>query len=464
MARRISHQLFAELEWENLLGLDKESREIKDLSARRNASHYLVLSDAYGLRVAGLLTAQTDAADAAGAANAAAYSLAAFLSLRAAGQPLLFVYALPVDPTIVDTTDVIDAVDAVEASASRDQVIVIAVNGGRPVLDRILPRAEALHEAALFAETLESAVRLVGNLAVDGLALSAMALPEAYAFTEEERAHCQIHALSGRRANNMVKNGAALLLLTGMVGTIAWLLWPAPTPHYETPVVTVDEQAAYYAALKDARKSISTGPGYAHITDIQQLLSELPIVVNGWRAKTLQCTAKTCNISWERVQGATLEGLLNGRPQAKIQEDDYDKAIESIPLLVHPESESGDSAKTRMVILPRLDFYEVANGRASTLKDHGMEAEIGIASPMVPMPAGMIDHQRKDTHHADKTKDDTNARPTAKGAWRIAGHLAFFDSVTGLLLRTGNMRLNTVDIDTDPTQPRFTASGYFYVE
>lgn len=455
MARRISHQLFAELEWENLLGLDKEAREIKDLCTRRHASHYIVLSDAYGLRVAGLMGEQTPSAD------APSHALAALLSLRAAGQPLLFVYELPVDPTIVDAAN---AINEAAQSDSLDQVIVIAINGGRPVIDRVLPRAEAIHEAALFAETLESPVRLVGNLAIDGLELSAMALPEAYAFSDAERAQCQIQALSGGRANNVVKNSAAVLVMIGTLGTIAWLFWPAPTPRYVAPVVSVDEEAAYYSALKNARESILTGPGYAHVTEIQHLLAALPVDVEGWRAKTLQCTAQACEVSWARGQRATLEGLLGSRPHAKIEEDNYDKAVESLTLSTIPDSASDTLPKAALAILPRLEFYEIANGRASTLKDHGMEAEIGIATPMVAMPAGMIDQQRTSERTADKTTSDINTPLTAKGEWRIAGHLAFFDSVAGLLLRTGNMRLNTVDIDTDPTQPRFTASGYFYVE
>lgn len=468
MARRISHQLFAELEWENLLGLDKESREIKDLCARRQASNYLVLNDAYGLRVAGLMHTETPAVEPEN------YSLAALMCLRAAGQPLLFVYALPVHPAVVDAIDRMNQIEPIDRkdengehgeSDALDQVIVIAINGGRPTLDRVLPRDEALHEAALFAETLESPVLLVGNLAIDGMEVTSMALPRVAALSDEERAHCQIQALSGGGANNIVKHGAAILLIIGTIGVIAWLLWPAPRQHVAPVVATVDDQAAYYAALKEARNNVLTGPGYRHITEIQQFLTELPIVTNGWRAKTLQCSAQACDVAWERGPGATLEGLLGGRPGAKIHDDNYDKAIESITFSAASEVDPGDASNTGLRILPRLDFYEVANARASTLKDHGMEAEIGSAAPLVPVPAGMRDQQRPVGSQGENDVEGDAAPPlTAKGDWRIAGHLAFLDSVTGLLLRTGNMRLNTVDIDTDATQPRFTASGYFYVE
>ncbi|MGI4856932.1 MAG: hypothetical protein ACRYHA_08460 [Janthinobacterium lividum] len=452
----IGGDLMVELTWENLLGVDKEAREIADLCARRGADRLVVFTDDFGLRTAGLVGREDARTDLEGSP---AYALAGILAGRSAGRPLVFLHAL--DP-------------------SENDVIVIAVKAGRPEIDRVLPLPNALREAERFIETLDDDCRLCGTHSIPGKIAEPMPLPSGATLSDAERGAYRIvrqqtgftrHAgtLRTRRARVLAAAGVALVLVGAGAGitTRFWRRAYVPTaPHVAT---RPDALALHRQRVAHAIAQARAAPGQAHAARMVALLRDLPIEAARWRLAEMRCADGACSILWRRHPGGTLEDLLDARPAAQPSEEDFDRAAERIELLddalasaapvsaapvsavsVSAASVSASAAPALLTLQKREDFYRIANSRAQRLRDVGLALELGPTAPVVAPPP-------------DVALPASVSAP-AKGQWTMSGHLAFVDSVPGLLGRTGNMSVRELVIETDPAPSRFRAAGDFYVE
>ncbi len=448
MARLIETDLMVELEWETLLGFDKEARELRDLCHRRRANRHAVFSDEQGLRTAGLVAKDSEP-NAARPGGAPVFSLAAIVSKRAAGQTLVFLHTL-------------DEPDSGQLDAAAPLAILIAIKAGRPEIDRVLPLPEAAREAQLFIESLSGKVALFGNYSLDDHMAEAMPLPVAIELSDTERDAALIVPLGSRVRSAGgrfgARSGTARLslptaILIGLIaiggGAFTWMLWPDSPPPItaSTAAAPVDPLVQYQSDVKQRLSTELQAPSHQDVAQIQLLLVGTPLEVAGWRAQQLQCEARQCTVVWIRGKGGTLSGLLLERPGTVVREDNFDQAHE----IIHLEA---DETLSPITLRKRKTFFDIAGARTSKLRDYGMQAQIGAPVPLIPPPATVV----------PAASGASGAQIVAKGPWTMAGHLAFIDSVAGLMKRTGNMSLKELIIDTDPAKPRFNASGEFYVE
>ncbi|MCY0387857.1 hypothetical protein OVY01_11545 [Robbsia sp. Bb-Pol-6] len=431
----IGGDLMVELTWENLLGVDKEAREIGDLCARRDADRVVVITDDLGLRTAGLVGREDARAD---PETSAIYALAGILAGRSAGRPLVFLHAL---------------------DARENDTLLIAVKAGRPEIDRVLPLPGALREAERFIETLDDDCRLCGTHSVPGTVAEPMPLPSGATLSDTERNRYRIvrqHTrfarrtvtLRARRTQVLAAGGGVLALaLVGVSAGIATRLWRRPpSPAAPRAALPTDAVALHRQRVAHAMAQARKAPGRAHAARMVALLRDLPIDAARWRLAEMRCVDDTCSILWRRHPGGTLEDLLDVRPAAQPCEDDFDRAAEHIAW----HDDTSAAAPASLALQKREDFYRIANSRAQRLRDAGLAMELGPTSPIVAMPSDVA--------------LPASVPVPAKGEWAVSGHLAFIDSVPGLLGRTGNMSVREMTIETDPTPPRFRAAGDFYVE
>ncbi|MGI4856089.1 MAG: hypothetical protein ACRYHA_04030 [Janthinobacterium lividum] len=453
MTRRIEQDLVVELNWETLLGVDQERREIGDLCARRGASHHVVFTDDFGLRAVGLVARavsragpgpgpgldpepEPDSDPDFGTEAAPAYALAGILAGRSDGRPLVFLHAL---------------------DDAKNHVAVIAVKAGRPEIDRVLPLADALREAERFIETLDDPCRLCGTHPVPGKAVETMPLPGGPTLSDAERSAYRITRLRTGitrhvptpRARRTLALAVLGLAVIGTGAGIAKMLRRRPAaPAVPRAEAAPDPLALHRQHVARTLARELAAPGHAPAVRMVALLRDLPIAPARWRMSRMECAGDGCAVLWRRRPGGTLDGLLDARPAAQPMEEDVDQATERLALPDHP------APAFALTLQKREHFYRIANSRAQRLRDAGLAMELGPTAPIVTPPPGV-------TMPASVA---ASVAVPAKGAWTMSGPLAFVDSVPGLLGRTGNMRVRELVIETEPPPVRFRAAGEFYVE
>lgn len=157
-------------------------------------------------------------------------------------------------------------------------------------------------------------------------------------------------------------------------------------------------------------------------------------------------------VIWSRREGGTFETILAQRQNTQFQ--DMNTAVENITF--------ADSAGNGNEVSPvsREQFYMKAGVRMQTLEDAGKQIEkdkklmnisLSKLEPIVPMPAALKNRAK-------------TVGVISKGDWAMKGHLAFIDSVAGLMAQAGNMSLTEVSVVLDEKSPEFTAQGKFYVQ
>ncbi|WP_139166911.1 type 4b pilus protein PilO2, partial [Chromobacterium sphagni] len=212
-----------------------------------------------------------------------------------------------------------------------------------------------------------------------------------------------------------------------------------------------DPMTSYRNQMQSALKQAPLNHGAAYARTMLAVVQQLPFEVGGWRVGGISCRDKGCVINWKRQDGGTFQTLLDQRKSVQFQ--DMGSAMETVPLLetpAAPQSTPIDVAK----------FYMTAGVRMQALDDLGkggkgegklMAVALGKVEPLVPLPPEL--------------KNRANKVPAlAKGSWSMQGHLAFLDSVPGLMERAGNMTLDAVEVTLNDKKPEFTAKGTFYVQ
>jgi hypothetical protein len=188
-------------------------------------------------------------------------------------------------------------------------------------------------------------------------------------------------------------------------------------------------------------------------------------MAGGWRPATIDCNVTRCEIQWRRQEGGTFDLLLSQRPNAQIVDLDNareimtpadttapaPKRVAATPVGNAPQApDDEDDGDARVTPVPRTQFLRSAGARLQSLGDYGMDISLSMPSPLVNVPPGVA--ARSDV-----------PPPIAKGEWKMAGHLAFMDSVAGLMMRAGNMSLRELKIVLDDSKPVFSAQGTYYV-
>ncbi|MCI3207330.1 MULTISPECIES: type 4b pilus protein PilO2 [Pandoraea] len=450
MARALSNHLVVGAQWETLIGLEKEMAEIRSLARSRDASHFAVTDDGAGTRTVGLIAlSEADAADATDG-----YALAAVLGSLVDAPNVAFIHPDPDDPA---------------------RALFVTLRDHRPELDLELPASALKHRLEQWTAEVGGPVKVAGVMRMDlPHADVVLTLDDiAAAALREEAAQARLkpvrNGLPGMPARQMKIAAAlmAMLVVVGGAGYWGWTWYEDMQREKLAAANRVDPVDAYKAALKRAlaAESFSTGASYAR--HLQRTITHLPANAGGWRPASIDCKARRCEIEWRRREGGTFDLLLSQRPAAQIVDLDHAREVATLPdddatsartvaasvgaASANDASEAiEDDGDARVTPIPRNQFLRTAGARLQALGDYGMDIALTMPTPLVPVPPGVA------------TRHDVPL-PISKGEWKMAGHLAFYDSVAGLMMRAGNMSLGELKIVVDDGKPVFSAQGTYYV-
>ncbi|MFJ2994324.1 type 4b pilus protein PilO2 [Pandoraea sp. NPDC087047] len=451
MARILANQLAIGAQWETLIGLEKELTEIRTLARSRDASHYAVADDDAGTRTAGLFSLP----DVAPTPDASPpYALAAALTALVDAPNVAFVHPDPDDP-----------------AAS----LFVTLRDRRPQLDRVVPAAEVRALLEQWGSEIDGAVQIAGiaPLSCPGADVT-LSLDDIVAYVRKERPRDgRLSVVRKRLPARQVKIAAVVFATVTMIGGAGWWGWSWYDEREQAKLAAanrVDPVDAYKSSLARAIAAEPFSAGASYARRLQAAIQTLPASAGGWRPAGIDCDTRQCEIRWQRQEGGTFDLLLSHRPQAQIV--DLDNATEvlipsALPAATAaPAPTSGsvvrvddkgfedledfDDGDARVTPVPRAQFLRSAGARLQSLGDYGMDISLSMPTPLVNAPPAVT--ARPDV-----------PPPIAKGEWKIAGHLAFIDSVAGLMMRAGNMSLQELKVVIDDNKPVFTAQGTYYV-
>lgn len=458
MTRALANHLVVGAQWETLIGLQKEPTEIRGLAKSRDASHFAVADDGSGTRTVGLMSLP---AAAKGEAVPDRYALAAVLGQLVEAPNVAFVHADPDDPT---------------------SAVFVALRDRRPEVDTVVPLAQL--KARLSGWTAE----VEGPVTIAGMALGDLPSPDVPLSLNDIASHTRRERPAEARLQLVRKPlptrelaiaAVAFAIVAGLggAGWFAWSWYDDVQKQKQADANRVDPVTAYKRALARAIAAEPFASGASYALRVQHAVQALPASAGGWRPAVIDCNAERCNIDWLRKEGGTFDLLLSQRPSAQIVDLDHAKEVMTIaseesvdsvdsadeaiasddgsntasdPTDPAGATDPSDGIDARVTPIPRNQFLRTAGARLQSLGDYGMDISLTMAEPLVKPPA------------AASARHDVPP-PIAKGEWQMAGHLAFLDSVAGLMMRAGNMSLRELKIDIGDGKPVFTAQGTYYV-
>ncbi|QHE90552.1 type 4b pilus protein PilO2 [Pandoraea fibrosis] len=450
MTRILSNQLVVGAQWETLIGLQKEPTEIRGLARSRDASHYAVADDGAGTRTAGLFSLDLSVNVQSGLEW---YALGAVLGEMIDAPNVAFVHPDPDD-----------------ASA----MVLVTLRDRRPELDLIVPTSELGTRLEQWAAEIESGIKIVGVAPLNGSGVDlTLTLDDIAAQVRKEpprdaRLLAVRKPLPARKLKLAAISLAALSLLS-MAGWWGWSWYEAQQQAKLAAANRVDPVDAYRSALARAIAAEPFSAGASYARRVQYAVQSLPASAGGWRPASIECRGDRCEIQWRRQEGGTFDLLLSQRPNAQIVDLDNAREImtpaDTLPPVSAParampvatdaegladNEDEVDDGDARVTPVPRTQFLRTAGARLQSLGDYGMDISLSMPQPLVQAPQAVT------------TRSDVPP-PIAKGEWKMAGHLAFVDSVAGLMMRAGNMSLHELTIVIDDTKPVFSARGTYYV-
>lgn len=466
MAHALANGLVVGAQWETLIGLQKEIAEIRSLARSRGASHYAVADDGAGTRTVGLLSLSAAAMPATPAEPKTQYALAAAIGALIDGPNVAFIHPDPDNPA---------------------NAFFVALRDRRPELDMALPASQLKGHLERWCSEVDGPVKVAGvscrdlppadiALTLDDVLASLQQDPPLDAQLKPVRTALPVRQL------RIAAIAVAALALVGGAGLWGWSWYADMQAAKRAAANRVDPVEAYRQALTRAiaAEPFSTGASYAR--RLQHAVQRLPADAGGWRPASIACKGNRCDIAWQRSEGGTFDLLLSQRPDARIV--DLDHANETMtladpappPVKAAPDSPAAsaagaasaaagtlgagvdgkdgdgdeDDGDAGVTPVPHHQFLRTAGARLQALGDYGMDISLTMPAPLVPAPPDVA--ARRDV-----------PPPISKGKWTMAGHLAFFDSVAGLMMRAGNMSLVELKIVIDDSKPVFSAQGTYYV-
>ncbi|MEF3063613.1 type 4b pilus protein PilO2 [Pandoraea apista] len=450
MTRILSNRLVVGAQWETLIGLQKEPTEIRGLARSRDASYYAVADDAAGTRTVGLFSL---APSINGQSAPELYALGALLGEMIDAPNVAFVHPDPDDSTAM---------------------VFVTLRDRRPELDLIVPTVELGVRLEQWAAEIEGGIQIAGVAPLNGSGADVtLTLNDIAAHAHKESpSDARLQVVRKPLPARKLKITAIVFVTLSLIFMAGWWGWDWYEERQQAKLAAanqVDPVEAYRLALARAiaAEPFSTGASYAR--RVQHAVQSLPASAGGWRPVSIECRDNRCEIQWRRLEGGTFDLLLSQRPNAQIVDLDHAREDMTPADTVPPEpapaeamlvaantggladnEDETDDGDARVTPVPRTQFLRTAGARLQSLGDYGMDISLSMPKPLVQAPQAV-------TARSDVPP------PIAKGEWKIAGHLAFVDSVAGLMMRAGNMSLHELTIVIDDTKPVFSAQGTYYV-
>ncbi|MBJ7263343.1 MAG: hypothetical protein JHC61_06205 [Burkholderiaceae bacterium] len=465
MAQILSEVLVAGVQWETLVGLEKESSEVRNLAVMREANHAVVLDSGQGARAVGLITLPDDDIGESRRAQPLRYALAPIVATFIVTRAAVFVHPDPSDA---------------------GQVLFITIRDGQPELDLSLPTSQALDHLLAFVNEVEDPIvagvlpqEVATGSASDEAMDKAMdkashtgvqtdtdapacgsddsisgvwpaihtpiTLDTCLRATRESdltefvfkrlQVHTQWKPILRKLAYPVVASGAVALCYYGWTVVDRALQPPPPMPVVANPIQLFQQQ--HRMVLRGEPLQF----GAPHAKAVQQAIAALPLRPGGWRVESVACDLRACVATWQRGVGGTFDTLLAHRPSALVQGIDAAAEILALPTEV--------VGQAQVEPVPLGQFLKAAGSRLHELSDYGKTVEMSLPELLLPVPPPVA--QREDI------------RPVSKGEWALQGDLAFMDSLPGLLARTGNMALVELNVLVHDDKPHYMAKGTYYV-
>lgn len=414
------------LRWEPLLGLERESKEIRTLLARRSVTRYAVFAGEMGARTLGLVQAKPGPEPEPGPGPGPQASTYSFLCTVAAAlkqRSFLFVHPHPDDPT---------------------QVILASVRDDRPELDDIFDAAQATAAVGRFLGGGGLSEVMVAGM--DCACLPNLVINKAISLEElltgaaqDDLKQFAIASLKAPISFKFKPLPAALLLAVFIaVGATAW--WAMSDDELEMPAIDMTHtfQSRLTRALL-AETSVG-GPRFARA--VEDAVRNVSVDVHGWRAMTITCGDTQCVVDRRRQVGADATAMLATLKGVRLE--GLDQALEIVPLPIQ------DAQVPDVYPTSKAEFSSRTAARMQLLGDYGLAPTLEEAQPIVPVPASVA--------------SAASLTIVKRGSWSLGGDLAFLDSMTGMIVQSENMVLKSLQVDLAAAQPSFTAKGYYYVE
>ncbi len=447
MARILSRQLAIGAQWETLIGLQKEPAEIRSLAKSRDASFFAVFDDGVGTRTAGLFS-MSEEGNAEGAPEP--YALAAVLGEMVDAPNVAFLHPDPEDP---------------------DATLFITLRDHRPEVDLTVPTRHLRAGLDQWVSEVDGPVKIVGIAPLCCPVVDVtLTLEEIVAHVRKEQPlDARLKVVRKPLPVRQLKIASVSVATIALLLTAGWWGWSWYDDAQQARLAAanrVDPVDAYKQALARAIAAEPFSAGASHARRLQYAIQALPAMAGGWRPATIDCNVTRCEILWRRQAGGTFDLLLSQRPNAQIVDLDNAREIMTpadtsapapgrvavTPVANAPQAldDDEDDGDARVTPVPRTQFLRTAGARLQSLGDYGMDISLSMPAPLVNAPPGVA--ARSDV-----------PPPIAKGEWKMAGHLAFMDSVAGLMMRAGNMSLRELKIVIDDSKPVFSAQGTYYV-
>lgn len=450
MTRILSNHLVVGAQWETLIGLQKEATEIRGLARSRDASHFAVADDGAGTRTVGLFSM---AAPVKGQGAPEYCALGAVLGAMVDAPNVAFLHPDPDD-----------------ASAT----LFLTLRDHRPELDLVIPAADVRARLEQWAAEIEGEITIAGVAPLSfGVADVALTLGDIAKQADQDSSRdARLQAVRKPLPARQLKIATLSLAVLCLVGGGAWWGWSWYDDMQKAKLAAanrVDPVDAYKQALARAIAAEPFSSGASYARRLQYTIQTLPASAGGWRPVAISCNTRECEIQWRRLEGGTFDLLLSQRPNALIVDLDHATEalapVDAVPPVAKPASattvksaaqrltddeDEPDDGDARVTPVPRTQFLRTAGARLQSLGDYGMDISLSMPEPLVNAPPQVAG--RSDV-----------PPPIAKGEWKMAGHLAFVDSVAGLMMRAGNMSLHELTIVIDDTKPVFSAQGTYYV-
>ena len=284
MSQTISGRFAVCLQWEPLLGLEREAREIRNLTQSRGATHYVVFAGELGARTLGLATAAQPSPD----EGPALYALAPLVASGTAHKSFLFVHPHPDDP---------------------DTLIVIGVREDRPDLDLLVSSVEAAATLQRYLKEKDGAlVEMIGDwphMPAELTLTETVSLNELIDKAARGKLSDFALAPSKRPSFRPQRNHVIAALAVAVIGVagVAWYLQPEK-------VVEVDPVESFMTRLQRTLAMDTAQGGASHAAALQETINNIVVDMHGWRVQRVVCEKTQCTLSRTRSAGADVQALL----------------------------------------------------------------------------------------------------------------------------------------------------------
>ena len=159
-------------------------------------------------------------------------------------------------------------------------------------------------------------------------------------------------------AANAVKwaAGGAVVLVSAVAAGNYWVDTEREEMMAATRNPVIDPNSEYQKSLAQAWAEVPA-PGPGLLRQWQNLMSNLPLMHEGWRLQKVECDAKYCKAQWARMYGTYADFFKQLPPNSEYAQEvqEGDNALQAMVVSHHPVLPEDIQTPWRNAKLPRMD-------------------------------------------------------------------------------------------------------------